>query len=178
MALGRTWLLGLWLATLPGPEPATAQPVPLEYPVKAAFLAKFGPFVDWPAGSFTGPESHLAICVAGEDPFGDALDEVAREHSVAGRPLAVRRLPPRDGAEGCHILYLGEGADGLLGSVAGRPVLTVTDAAMAPAARGILHFEVREDRVRFHVDDAAAARAGLGISSKLLGLALSVVPRG
>lgn len=178
MALGRILALAL-AAALAGPGDATARDGTLEYPVKAAFLAKFGPFVDWPAGSFAGPESPLTLCVAGEDPFGATLDQVARDLTAQGRRQDVRRVAAVKAAvQGCHILYLGRGADGLLDAVSGGPVLTVTDAAMAPATRGILHFEVREDRVRFHVDDAAAARAGLGISSKLLGLALSVVPRG
>jgi hypothetical protein len=36
---------------------------------------------------------------------------------------------------------------------------------------------IHDNRVRFEIDDAAAARNGLTISSKLLGLALSVKPR-
>jgi hypothetical protein len=62
--------------------------------------------------------------------------------------------------------------------VEGTSVLTVTDAARTPNARGIIHFVVQNDRVRFHIDERAAARNGLSISSKLLSLALSVRHRG
>jgi hypothetical protein len=42
----------------------------------------------------------------------------------------------------------------------------------------MIHFQIASNRVRFHVDDRAAAAAGLGISSKLMALALSVRTRG
>jgi hypothetical protein len=52
-------------------------------------------------------------------------------------------------------------------------VLVVTDSANG-ADRGQIHFAIDQNRVRFHVDDAAAKKAGLTISSRLLSLALSV----
>ena len=41
-----------------------------------------------------------------------------------------------------------------------------------------MNFVVSDNRVRFIVDDEAAAEGGLAISSKLLNVALSVKPRG
>jgi hypothetical protein len=57
--------------------------------------------------------------------------------------------------------------------VRGTPVLTVTDEAQG-SAHGIIHFVIRGNRVRFAIDDAAAAKNGMTISSKLMRLALSV----
>jgi hypothetical protein len=51
-------------------------------------------------------------------------------------------------------------------------VLTVTGAA--DAARGIIHFVVTGGRVRFFIDQSAAAQRGLAISSRLLALAVGV----
>jgi hypothetical protein len=42
----------------------------------------------------------------------------------------------------------------------------------------MIHFQVAQSRVRFHIDDRAAAESKLDISSKLLALALSVRGRG
>ena len=55
------------------------------------------------------------------------------------------------------------------------PMLTVTDSN-APKP-GVIAFVVEHNHVRFDIDDAAAARDGLVISSKLLGLARNVKPR-
>ena len=59
----------------------------------------------------------------------------------------------------------------------GSDVLTVTDGQADSGDVGIINFVVRDSRVRFDIDDAAAASAGLTISSRLLNLALHVKPR-
>jgi branched-chain amino acid transport system ATP-binding protein len=41
-----------------------------EYAVKAAYLAKFIPFITWPDSAFSSPAAPVTICVLGEDPFG------------------------------------------------------------------------------------------------------------
>jgi hypothetical protein len=152
---------------------------PLEYAVKAAFLSKFGFYVDWPNGAFAGPGSPLNLCVVGDDPFGSMLDDAAAGQRE-GRPIVVRRLKAAARDSDCHIAYVGGDAraaasvDGLRGSAA----LVVTDARNPAPATGVIHFVVRDNRVRFTIDDEAAAQNGLAISSKLLGLALSVKPRG
>lgn len=157
-----------------------AQAASLEYPVKAAFLYKFGSFVDWPPPAFEGPGAPVVVCVLGRDPFGAQLDQLVREARIGGRRISVRRLSRVAPDSGCHILYIGAStaqpaAEGLR-AVAGAPVLTVTDEAQG-GPKGAIHFVVRQNRVRFEVDEAAAARGGLQVSSKLLNLAVAVRPR-
>ncbi|HYG28318.1 MAG TPA: YfiR family protein [Caulobacteraceae bacterium] len=153
----------------------------LEYPVKAAFLYKFAPFVEWPPRAFDGAASPLNICIVGHDPFGAALDRAVAGKRLGARPVVARRMEAIGANSGCHIAYFGGSvrqsvADGLA-AVQGAPVLTVTDQSMA-SARGAVHFVVSENRVRFHIDDTAASRNGVSLSSKLMQLALSVKRRG
>ena len=54
-----------------------------------------------------------------------------------------------------------------------RSILLVTDGAVS-SDRGMIHFVLDDDRVRFHIDLQAASRSRLSISSRLLNLALSV----
>ena len=152
-----------------------------EYQVKAAYLYKFAPFIDWPANAFPTPSSPLVVCVVGDDPFGRMLDRAVAGQKMGPRPLEVRRLGRADKAAGCHILYLGGSkaqtiGDGLA-SVRGEPVLTVTDEARGAEERGVIHFVVRGRNIRFLIDEEAARRNGLNISSKLLSLAVSVKAR-
>jgi len=56
-------------------------------------------------------------------------------------------------------------------------VLTVTDSMTDPRSKGIINFVIDNNRVRFEIDNRAAAENGLTISSKLLSLAISVRPR-
>jgi len=167
------------LALAAAPRPAAAQS--LEYPIKANYLVKFAAFVEWPPRAFQAAGAPFNVCVLGSDPFGSALDRVAAAHTVAGRPLVVRRLARVDARSGCHILYLGRAGEqsthAALHAVAGQPVLTVTDEAWT-RERGIIHFVIAANRVRFHIDDRPAGAAGLKISSRLLSLGLSVRGRG
>ena len=170
-------VIALALVVGASPSPAAAQTAALEYRVKAAFLYKFVPFIDWPAAAFQTPTSPVVLCVAGRDPFGAMLDQTVAGQSVDARPIVVRRLTKAEPTAGCHILYIGgsqaQSAADAIASVRGAPVLTVTDQAADGPARGAIHFVVRDNRVRFHIDTASAAQNGLKMSSKLLSLALS-----
>ena len=167
----------LVLLALGGAGGARAQGVSIEYQVKAAYLAKFVPFVEWPGGALAAG-APIVLCVAGDDPFGPALTALGRE-MVGDHPVHPRRLARVEPAAGtgCHVLYIrGSRAQPVaeaLAAVRGAPVLTVTDAASGDTARGILHFVVAQNRVRFMVDAEAAAQNRLAISSKLQSLALA-----
>ena len=157
---------------------AQAQESALEYPVKAAFLYKFGSFVEWPQDAFPSPQSPVHLCVVGRDPFGRELDNLVRGQTILTRPINVRRINVITPESGCHIAYLGGSAEQSVGAaaraVAGAAVLTVTDdrGQGDPVA---IAFVIRANRVRFRIDQHAAAASGLTISSKLLNLAVEVV---
>ena len=151
----------------------------LELAVKASYLTKFGPFVEWPATATPGEDTPLRLCVVGEDPFGPLLDDAARDQRVNGRAIALHRLRAvdRERAAECQILFIGGGADQpaheALQALAGLPVLTVSDPARG-ARGGMIQFVLQGGRVRFEVDQALAGQSGLKISAKLLALAVRV----
>ena len=164
-------LLGLLAATVAA-APAGAQPI--EYAVKASYLYKFAPFVQWPPTAFANPAAPLAICIAGHDPFGKMLDEAVRGQRVNGHPIEIRRIDAIRPGIACHILFAsGEGSDQALRALAHEPVLTVTDRSHGGTG-GMIQFVTIGGRIRFAVDQAAAEQSGITISSKLLGLAVSV----
>lgn len=172
-------LVALGVALLPGRASAADESV--EYAVKAAFLHKFGSFVEWPATAFASPASPFQLCVVGEDPFGAALDKAVSGQQIARRPVEVRRLKTVKPDSGCHIVYLAASETQRLAQIIealrGSSVLTVSDGRSPGAATGIINFVIKDDRVRFDIDDEAAAQNRLAISSKLLSVALSVKPR-
>ncbi|MES2342592.1 MAG: YfiR family protein [Pseudomonadota bacterium] len=149
----------------------------LEYPVKATYLYKFVPFVEWPPGALPAADQPVVLCVPAADPFGPVLDQATLGQKIGGHRIVVRRLGGAEKALGCHVLYLaglhGPAAAEALQGVRGAPVLTVTDQA-GDAPAGIITFVVRDNRVRFIINPQAAAESGLSISSKLLSLALDV----
>jgi hypothetical protein len=175
---------GLWPATalalllLSAPLVGVWAQDSLESAVKATYLYKFAPFIDWPAGVPADATAPFSICVIGADPFGPLLDRAVAGQSVTGRPIVIRRLTAVARDSPCQIAYLGgsraQDVQEALRVLHGVPVLTVTDRSVSP---GDIDFTIVAGRVRFAVDDEAAAESGLRISSKLLSLAVSVRPR-
>lgn len=157
--------------------PARAQEPSLEVAVKASYLYKFAPFVQWPASAIGGPTSPFAICVVGDDPFGPVLDRAVAGQRVEGRPIVIHRLDKADRQSPCQVMYIGGPSSrvkDVLQTMHGAPVLTVTDGPVAP---GIVDFATEGGKVRFRIDDQTAAEDGLTISSKLLSLAVAVKAR-
>jgi hypothetical protein len=62
------------------------------------------------------------------------------------------------------------------GALDDKPILTVTDASLG-TERGMVHFTLKDGRVRFYIDDARAAHGNLAISARLLSLAITVKAR-
>lgn len=153
---------------------AVAAAEPLELAVKAAYLTKFGIYVEWPD---TAPGSTINLCVVGEDPFGKALDSAAASQQPGNRPISVQRLKIVTPESDCDIAYFGNAdptTPQAIESLHGSPVLTVSDSGGKGA---IINFVVKDNRVRFEIDEAAAAQNKLVLSAKLLSLALNVKPR-
>jgi len=166
-----------WLAA---PGAAAAEAVASEYDVKAAFLFNFTKFVEWPPSAFADEHSPLKICVLGENPFGKAL-RVLMEEEVGGRKLTLLRLDNLNNPATCHVLYVSRSERDrlpqVLAGLHGIPVLTVGDTPGFIDQGGMINFVLEGSKVRFDVDQEAAERAGIKISSRLLALAKHVKGR-
>jgi hypothetical protein len=168
----------LALALLAGAQAARAQPT--EEAVKAAFLPRFARYVAWPAPALPAAGAPFQLCLIGRDPFGPTLDHVTASELIDGHSVTVRRMPSADRVAGCHLAFVQGAAPTdtarLLLALRAQPILTVTDARAGPQ-RGMIHFTIVGGRVRFFIDEAAAAERGLSISSRLLALAAGVRQR-
>lgn len=145
-----------------------------EYDVKAAFLYNFGKFIQWPADSFASTNAPFVIGVYGESPFGNDLADVVHGRVINGHPVVTRQLSSSE-LKNCQILFICRSEQKniaeILGKLAGSDVLTVTDD-LDPFQSGVMiNFTVDNDRIRFEINNTAAEKAGLKISSKLLILA-------
>lgn len=175
MALLRLALLAV-LFLVPGLAAAQAP----EYDLKAAFLFNFVKFVEWPAQAFPSDRAPVNLCVYGQDPFGSTLDKVIEGERVGERSLVVRR-PGLEELDGCHVLFISrseaERLGGVLARVGSKPVLTVADTDGFLQAGGAINFVLEGSKVRFLINQKAAERNGLRISSRLLRLAMIPVTR-
>ena len=158
-----------------GANTVSGQPQPGEYEVKAAFLYNFLPFVEWPAP--IKREDTRRVCVLAEPPVLNAFNELNGQ-IAAGRKIEIIRVAPGESPGSCHVLFIGPQAEHdlprIMKAIEGTGVLTVGDTAGFARQGVIINFYLQDKKVRFEINAAAARRAGISISSKLLKLAGSV----
>lgn len=145
-----------------------------EYQVKAAFLYNFGKFVQWPTNDFASADAPLVIGVYGENPFGNDLAQVVHGRTINGHPVVAREVS-LDEIKTCQILFIArskqKNINDILRALDGAGVLTVTED-LDPFQTGVMiSLFLESDRIRFEINNTAAEKVGLKLSSKLLMLA-------
>jgi hypothetical protein len=158
---------------------AAQSSVPLEYRIKASFLATFPSFIDWPGGAFPTAETPFLVCVVGDFRFGTYLSEVTRSTAPHGRRIEVRWVHKDQELRNCHILFVSRSESKryarVLQIVQGADVLTVGETPDFLDAGGALSFSFQNEALQFEVNLVAANDAHLKVSSKLLAIARRVV---
>lgn len=143
--------------------------------VKAAFLFNFARYVEWPESAFASAEAPIRICLIGGGDFAQVLTGAVSGRTVGARSVEVAALESLDGASDCHLLFFEEQAVAQGAAVAERigslAVFTISDRAGFAAEGGIANFILVDQKIRFEINQKAARRAGLKISSSLLRLA-------
>lgn len=177
LAAWATALAAFVLSAAGWPEtPVRAQEVYDEDSVKAAFLYHFSTFVVWPEPNRTGRD--FVIAVLGDDEIATELEQYLPGHSIQGRSMRARRLDSIDELRDEDVVFIGAGRNHVLNqdleAIGDRPVLVVTGAEGALDKGSMINFRIVEQRVRFEISLPAAERAGLVLSSRLLGAAMLV----
>jgi YfiR/HmsC-like len=169
-----TWIffIALWLGAFQRSSGQDA--VPSEYQVKAACIYNFTKFVEWPPEAFPDPSSPFVIGVIGDDPFNGELHRAVQNKDVCGRRFVVRHLRNADEARSCQILFVSrserKSMGDILAAVSSLPILTVSETERFVQSGGIINFLIEQNKVRFEINAAAAKKASLKVSSKLLNL--------
>jgi hypothetical protein len=185
--LGLRWMFGLCLCLWLGTEMAsvhaqTEEPGNvMERQVKAAYLFKFGSFVEWPAKAFADAATPIQIGVLNADALADDLTQIVAGRSLHGRPIAVRKLRSTDRFTGLHVLFMGRVNKAqlrtIVASTSGQPTLLVTELEEALELGSLINFVTADEKVRFEVAPRNGDARGLVISARLLAAALKVETR-
>lgn len=151
---------------------AAAAPPPTsdadEYSVRAAAVVNLARFVVWsePAAE------RFAICVTGEPALAAALQTAAQGKQIDGRPVYVLPLTAPGEETDCRVLYIGRDerhtADLLVRT--GHGVLTISDRPEFVREGGLIRLFLRDDRLRFEINQQAAQRAGIKIPAQVMAL--------
>ena len=91
---------------------------------------------------------------------------------MKGRPVRVRRIAGTHELDGCNVLFVGKLSSSeweeLLDELSGQPVLTVGETERFAQGGAMIGFYEKDRGIRLRINRAAAERAGLRLSSKLL----------
>ncbi len=180
--------------------PAMANPrTSREDKIKAAFLYNFINFVDWPKEGVADSNQPITIGVIGSRDFFKALEPLAQK-KIKGRKILLKLFPDYAKLKKTRIsedrrwskkIEMLKALDALLlctcdsepiedaGSIVNAlrdsPVLTVGETNGFLESGGIINFLMKDEKVRFEINNTVARKSGLKIRSKLLRLADRVV---
>jgi hypothetical protein len=140
--------------------------------VKAAFLYNFAKFTEWQS---LAPGAPLTLCVDGNPRLATTLAETVRGQHIGDHPMDVRVIDSDDAMRSCAVLFISVSeirrAAAVLDTLKTLPILTVADGRGFAQSTGIVELFVEDGRMRFAINTDAVDRAGLRLSSRLLGLA-------
>jgi len=163
----------LWALTLtPSAQADTSTKVVSDYKVKAALLAQFLRYVEWPDSDHQNSDE-ITIGIVGEDPYGKFLDRTLYGQTVDGRPVSIRRYAKVDDLRPVHVLIVGESARFKPTDVFTKAkiwsVLTVGEGEKFADQGGIVAFvtDSKNSRVRFHLNLAEAKKKKIAIYPRL-----------
>lgn len=140
--------------------------------VKAALLFNFAKFAEWPLLAAGAP---IDVCISGDDAIAAAVVEIVHGQKLNGHALDVVRPLDSTTWKTCEVLFIAaadtrKSAAGL-DAIRTQPVLTVGDGKGFANSGGIVETYLENGRMRFAINLDAVERAGLHLSSRLLGLA-------
>jgi hypothetical protein len=154
---------------------SSAAEITLEYRLQAVFLLDFTKFVDWPPGALGAQDSPFNICILGSNPFGGELDRVVAGEAVQGRKVAIQNISRAPAPGACQIVFVGRVGDDTDIGALGRGILTVGEGEDFVRRGGMIGFVIDNRRVTFDINWRIAGAAGLKFSSRLLGVARTVI---
>jgi hypothetical protein len=148
---------------------------PSESQVKAACLFSLSKYVEWPAPRFPDKASPIVLGLHGEDRLGNDLGHLVATKLIDNRKVMLNRGAAAAEWRDCHILFISasetQRLPEILSKLNGIPVLTVGESPGFLEHGGIINFVMKERKVRLEVNLAAAEKAGLKISARLLAAA-------
>ena len=144
--------------------------------VKAAFLYRFGTYVEWPVVKPAGDP--ITIAVLGAPSVAMLLADYVPGRTIQNRPVEVRPIARIEDVRDSELLFIGREHSAMLSelvdALGSRPVLVVADAPEGLKHGAMVNFQLVDQRVRFEISLRNAKAAGLVLSSRLLSSAIRV----
>ncbi len=160
---------------------ATSVSASSEYQIKAVFIEKFTRFIKWPPEkSMDNLKQPFVIGVVGQDYFATLMKKVYADQKIRGKAVIVKTIYRLNQISDCHLLFIGKSYASKLSSILAQtkhqPIVTVADT-QGFAEQGVLvNLIIKQQKMRFEINQSAVRRAGLKMSYVLLKMAKVIEP--
>lgn len=143
--------------------------------LKAAYIARFTEFIEWPATTEKQYSSSFTICVFHDHPIQSLLEELPRLMDVDGKPITIKRIDTPELSVKCEILFVPKAENGHISRIHEytdkKPVLVINEVPSAQEHGQLISLYQDSERLRIQIHLRDAQASGFKISSRLLKLA-------
>lgn len=155
-----------------------------EYTLKASCISNFLKFIDFSQDSLNDTRLPVKVCILGEDHFGPVLDNILGG-AVRGRGMEITRINQLEadnmGDMPYHVIFLSKSLNirtaDILKSIDRSNSLTIGESPSFCQMGGMISMSFENSKIKLAINDGAARRAGVKISSQLLKLATRIETR-
>ena len=134
-----------------------------ESQITVAYLYHFTKFTEWPTVS---PVFHY--CVYDDANFTDLLQQTYSGKTIGDASIEVKNISSQAKLDDCQLIYFPQpGPADFLKKASKYAILSVGTQKDFTELGGIIYLFEENQKIRFYVNNAAAANAGLKISSQL-----------
>lgn len=152
-----------------------------EHILKAAYFEKFALFTEWPQAKSDSDEvEKFRIGVFGECDMFPALTEFFRNQKINNMDVHISIIEDLENVEQCHMLFIpkdnNEQLETVLQLTSAIPVLTISDTPGFCDRGVMINLFIKDDRIKFEINESAVKRSGLYMSYHLLKYAKIISP--
>ncbi|TRW94897.1 YfiR family protein [Candidatus Methylobacter oryzae] len=159
-------ILVVWALLFASNSSIASQPSERESQITAAYLYHFTKFTEWPAVATT-----FHYCVYDDVGFTDLLRQTYQSKTIGEASIEVKNISTQSKLDDCQLIYFpGPGPADFLKKASNFPILSVGIQKDFIELGGIIYLFEENQKLRFYINNAAAANSGLKINSQLLRL--------
>jgi hypothetical protein len=151
-----------------------------EHQVKAALIANFIKFIDWP--TLGDPGSRFIVGVYGADTFEHTIEDTLNGRSLSGHPIVVQQIHSDAEMKKCRVVVSGASSEDRIEQLAkicsGSSTVLIGESDDFVKYGGCIGFRLYASQVQFNINLEAAKRSRVTVSSNLSALAHEVIREG
>lgn len=152
----------------------SAQDKPM-HEIHSAMLYNFIKYVQWPN---EGDGGEFVVGVMGDDDVFNTLKQWYDGKPKGTKKYVIKKLASAADAATCAVIYLGKGKsnqfEDIKGSIAGKPVLTITNGNGLAQKGSCINFKVVDGKLKFEMNQGTFGTNNLKVSSQLSSMAILI----